>query len=98
MKFLDHSRPLSIVEIDQSSIPAIAIATIAAIVCGSASIRSLRSLSSFFLAIAAMIRKPTLGARGFLRGEPRSAISEALRGEERENRQEVRKPLVAHDS
>ena len=40
----------------------------------------------------------TLGARGFLREEPRSAISEAQSGEERENRQEVRKPLVARDS
>ena len=37
----------------------------------------------------------TLGARGFLREEPRSAISEARSGEERENRQEARKPLVA---
>ena len=40
----------------------------------------------------------TLGARGFLREEPRSVISEAQSDEERENRQEVRKPLVAHDS
>ena len=40
----------------------------------------------------------TLGARGFLREEPQSAISEARSGEERENRQEVRKPLVARDS
>ena len=41
----------------------------------------------------------TLGARGFLREEPRSAISEARSGEERENRQEVRKLLlVARDS
>ena len=35
----------------------------------------------------------TLGARGFLREEPRSAIIEARSGEERENREEVRKPL-----
>ena len=40
----------------------------------------------------------TLGARGFLREEPQSAISEVQSGEERENRQEVRKPLVACDS
>ena len=40
----------------------------------------------------------TLGARGFLREEPQSMISEAQSGKERENRQEVRKPLVAHDS
>ena len=40
----------------------------------------------------------TLGARGFLRGEPRSVICEARSGEERENRQEVRKPLVIRDS
>ena len=32
----------------------------------------------------------TLGARGFRREEPRSAISEVRWGEERENRQEVR--------
>ena len=42
--------------------------------------------------------KLTLAARGFLREEPQSVISEARSGEERENRQEVRKPLVAHDS
>ena len=40
----------------------------------------------------------TLGARGFLREEPRSAISEARSGEERENREDVRKPLVTRDS
>ena len=39
----------------------------------------------------------TLGARGFLGEEPRSAISEVRSGEERENRQEVRKPLVARE-
>ena len=37
----------------------------------------------------------TLGARGFLREEPRSAISEAVK---REKIDEVRKPLVARDS
>ena len=43
--------------------------------------------------------KLTLAARGFLREvEPQSVISEAQSGEERENRQEVRKPLVARDS
>ena len=40
----------------------------------------------------------TLGARGFLREETRSAISEARSGEERQNRQEARKPLFARDS
>ena len=40
----------------------------------------------------------TLGARGFIREEPRCAINEARSSEERENRQEVRKPLVTHDS
>ena len=40
----------------------------------------------------------TLGASGFLREEPRSTISEAQSSEERENRQKVRKPLVARDS
>ena len=40
----------------------------------------------------------TLGSRGFLREEPRSVISETQSGEERENRQEARKPLVARDS
>ena len=35
-----------------------------------------------------------MGARGFLREERRSAISEVRSGEERENREEVRKPLV----
>ena len=41
---------------------------------------------------------PTLGARGFLREESQSAISKVRSDEERENRQEVRKPLVAYDS
>ena len=36
----------------------------------------------------------TLDARGFLR----TAISEARSGEERENIEDVRKPLVTHDS
>ena len=39
----------------------------------------------------------TLGARGFLRKEPRNAIYKRS-SEERENRQEVRKPLVTRDS
>ena len=45
-----------------------------------------------------LLSMATLGARGFLREEPRSAISEVRSGEERENRQEVRKPLVARNS
>ena len=45
-----------------------------------------------------VLQHGTLGARGFLREEPRSAISEALNGEERENRREVRQPLIARNS
>ena len=44
------------------------------------------------------LQNNTLGDRGFPREESRSGISEAQSGEERENRQEARKPLVARDS
>ena len=51
-----------------------------------------------YTSFSLIVKKVTLGARGFLRQEPRSAISEARSGEEKENRQEARKPLVTRDS
>ena len=46
--------------------------------------------SFVFSSCLSLLFQSTLGAIGFLREEPRSAISEERSGEERENRQEVR--------